>query len=131
VNSAKRPETLRRIVEDALGDQARYLTTEIQDVEQAPDDAEIDTRDGEPPSNDLADLPELKAVIQQHLAVHYEAWVKTKLPALAGRTPMEAVADPEGREKVEALLCELERGAKRMNVDPALLQRARQRLGLE
>jgi len=131
VNSAKRAETLRQIVEDALGDRARYRATEIQSLEQALDDNVEDTRHGEPASNELAELPEVKAFMQQHMAAHYEEWVSTELPALAGRTPMEAVTDPEGREKVEALLREFERGAERMNLDPALLRRARQRLGLE
>ena len=126
VNSAERAETLRRIIEDALGDQARYRATEIPDLEEELSD----TDDGEPASNDLSELPEVKAAIEQHMVAHYEEWVTTELPALGGRTPMEAVADPEGREKVEALLCEFERGAKRMNLDPTLLRRTRQRLGL-
>jgi hypothetical protein len=33
-----------------------------------------------------------------------EGWVHTKVPALGGRTPIEAVAHPDGREMVEALL---------------------------
>ncbi|HEX6960231.1 MAG TPA: hypothetical protein VF175_00075, partial [Lacipirellula sp.] len=79
----------------------------------------------------LAELPEVKARIRQHMAAHYEEWVNAELPALDGRSPSEAVADPEGREKVEALLCEFERGAERMNLHPELLQGVRKRLGLE
>jgi len=38
-----------------------------------------------------------------------EAWVHQKIPALGGSTPLQAVADPEGREIVEALLLGWER----------------------
>jgi hypothetical protein len=130
VNSANRGEMLRRIVEDALGEQARYRATEIQSLEGALDDAD-DTRGRDDASNELAELPEVKARIRQHMAAHYEEWVNAELPALDGRSPSEAVADPEGREKVEALLCEFERGAERMNLHPELLQGVRKRLGLE
>jgi len=38
-----------------------------------------------------------------------ESWVHQKIPALGGRTPIEAVRDPEGKQVVEALLLHWER----------------------
>ena len=40
-----------------------------------------------------------------------EAWVHRKVPVLGGRTPMQAVKDPDGREIIESLLVEFERCA--------------------
>lgn len=75
---------------------------------------------------------EATAAVQQLMAEHYESWVPEKIPALDGRTPLEAVRDPVGREKVLALLLEAERHARRMKpaVDEAVLRRLRERLGL-
>jgi hypothetical protein len=52
--------------------------------------------------------------------------------ALDGQTPLEAVGDPDGREKVMALVLEAERSARRMTppVNPVTLRRVRERLGL-
>lgn len=46
---------------------------------------------------------------QEFLQRQTEAWVHQKIPALGGRTPMQAVKDPDGKEIVEALLVEFER----------------------
>ena len=54
------------------------------------------------------------AAVQQLMAEHYESWVSEKIPALDGRTPLEAARDAEGREKVLALLIDAERHARRM-----------------
>jgi hypothetical protein len=47
------------------------------------------------------------------LVAHAEAWVDTRIPALGGRTPKEAVADADGREIVAGLLLEWERRNKK------------------
>jgi hypothetical protein len=59
--------------------------------------------------------PEVRRQIEAQLQKQVEGWVRTKLPALDGRTPMQAVADPDGREMVEALL----EGWERQNEIPA------------
>ena len=41
-----------------------------------------------------------------------QAWAHEKVPALGGRTPMQAVNDPDGREIVESLLVQWERHAE-------------------
>lgn len=84
-------------------------------------------------SDALAQHPEVQARVQQMMAEHFERWVTDKIPALNGQTPLEAVRDPDGREKVMALVTEAERSARRMKppVDPVTLRRVRERLGLK
>jgi hypothetical protein len=83
-------------------------------------------------SDALAQHPEVQARVQQMMAEHFERWVTEKIPALNGQTPLDAVRNPDGREKVMALVIEAERGARRMKppVDPVTLRRVRERLGL-
>jgi antitoxin Xre/MbcA/ParS-like protein len=53
--------------------------------------------------------PEVKQQLQAALQKQVEGWVHQKIPALGGRTPVEAVRDPDGKEAVEALLLQWER----------------------
>jgi Protein of unknown function (DUF2384) len=53
--------------------------------------------------------PEVQEHLKAMLAAHYEDWEKKELPALGNQTPLEAVQTPGGRERVEALLVEIER----------------------
>jgi hypothetical protein len=48
------------------------------------------------------------------------------------KTPLDAVADPAGREAVEALVRQIERDGERMKpaLHPAIARRLRERLGL-
>ena len=54
--------------------------------------------------DDLMSDPEIRRQVEAEVQKQVEGWVRTKVPALGGRTPMQAVADPDGREMVEALL---------------------------
>ena len=56
----------------------------------------------------LAD-PEARKFLQATTQKQTESWVHEKIPALGGRTPIEAVRDPDGKEAVEALLAQWER----------------------
>jgi hypothetical protein len=117
VNSAGRAQEFKAIVEERLGGEARLRADRIQSVEKmlaerkraGPEDS---IREAE--SNALAEHPEVQARVQQMMAEHFERWVTEKIPALNGQTPLEAVRDPDGREKVIALVIEAERGARRM-----------------
>jgi flavin-binding protein dodecin len=134
VNSAERAAELERIIEEALGSRARHRATEIQTVESALAAAGDNGRRRAADTTDeieLAELPEVQARIGELMAAHYEEWVTAELPALADRTPLEAVKDPDGREAVEALLAQIERGGQGMKppID-SILRRLRERLGL-
>ena len=54
--------------------------------------------------------PEVREQISEILAQHWENWINDKIPALGGKTPKQAVKSADGREAVEALLKEAERG---------------------
>jgi hypothetical protein len=48
-----------------------------------------------------------------------ENWIFQKVPALGGRTPLEAIGDPDGKEIVESLLLGWERQNETMT-DPGV-----------
>lgn len=111
VNSANRAKKIREEIEQRLGLHATHLSTTSQKPEEmlkkrdrlgktAPDEIEADE-----PAID----PELMKVFAAKMQKEVEGWVHTKIPALGGRTPLQAVADPDGREIVEALLLGWER----------------------
>jgi hypothetical protein len=131
VNSDKRAAALRRLVERALGSRARFRAAEVQSAEKL-----LATARAAPvaprPADDLAESPEVRKLLAEHMARHYDSWVRQKLPALGGRTPLAAMKDPVGREMVEALVRDIERRSEDapQPVDEAIFRRLRERLGL-
>jgi hypothetical protein len=133
VNSAERAAELKRLIEEALGSRTRHRATEIQTMESAlASGAERRRPAASADEIDLAKLPEVQARINELMAAHYEEWATAELPALGDRTPLEAVTDPDGREMVESLLAQMERGSREMKppMDEVILRRLRERLGL-
>jgi hypothetical protein len=64
-------------------------------------------------SEELAAIPEVQEAIKKHLKNHYfNEWPKTKLPALNGLTPLQAVKNKKYRSKVVALVDTIERMQK-------------------
>ncbi len=127
VNSNRRAAAFRRHVKKALPERARYRLSELDSIEHALSNAP--TREPGPPA---PVPPEVQAHIGRYLAEYYERWLEDKIPALGGRTPLDAVRDPDGREQVEVLVRSIERDGPRMNppLDPAITRRLRERLGL-
>ncbi len=113
VNSEQRAKRFREIADELLPAGSRHLSTVLESVEAALDAYRRDHREGpeEAAGDDLNHRPEVKALVAEHLQTHYRAWPNMKLPALKGKTPMQAMKTPEGREMVEALLLDLERRA--------------------
>jgi hypothetical protein len=136
VNSVERAAIVRGIIEEALGTGARYRRSESTTVEEARHKHGPGLSSGDPhgvgPSAD--DSPELRELLTALLSRHYRKWVDDPLPALAGKSPRESVQDAEGRERVRALVDELER-RKPEGVSTAGFQgivgRVRTELGLE
>lgn len=132
VNSRERAAVFKHIVETALGSRARFRVAEIEsaqrafEAEEAGDDWEVSQRQ-------LADLPEIQAAIREMMIKHYDGWLNEKLPALKGRTPLEAVKQRDGRERVEALVAQIEADGHRMEppLDDAIPRRLREKLGLQ
>jgi hypothetical protein len=136
VNSEARAEVIRKNIETALGNGVRYRASEIQSLERMLADRRTTggVRDGAASrqSDRLAEIPEVRAKISEMMAAHWEHWVDEQLPILGNRTPMEAVKDADGREIVESLVIQGERGGRSPNAptDEAVFQRLRERLGL-
>lgn len=133
VNSAERAARFRSIVEERLGEEARHEGTEVSSIEEV---MEAERSGGEQPDSsddpDLSEHPEVRKRLGEMMAAHYESWVSEKIPALGGVTPLEAVQDRAGREKVEALISQIERHGRRMEppLDEAVIRGLRQRLRL-
>ena len=110
VNSANRAKRIREEIEQRLGSQAMHVGTETESPEQMLKQAKqrkaLRGAEEEIDEDDLMRDPEVRRQIK--------GWVRTKVPALGGRTPLQAVADPDGREMVEALL----QGWERQNEMP-------------
>src|SRR5271157_72371 len=116
VNSENRAKRLRREIEKRLGVLAVHQSTRAQTLEemrknapQEAEDAELHEAEMEAMLRDPEVRKELQAVMQKQV----ESWIHQKIPALGGRTPMQAVRDPDGKEMVEALLLDWERRDER------------------
>jgi hypothetical protein len=135
VNSEARERRLRELIDELLGPEARYRATEIQSVERLMGEAQSGA--GSPVAHEAEDegaaaSPEVRAFMRDYLRRHYEEWVHERIPALGNRTPLQAVKTKSGREAVEALVRQLERDAGKMRppMEPEILKRLRNRLGL-
>jgi hypothetical protein len=121
------------ILEDRLGQAIRYKHTEIESIEDA-----MARHQSSPPAASSSeetswqDSPEVRNRIRELTAAHYESWVSEPIPALDGLTPLEAVRDRVGREKVEALITDMERHGSETasSVDEGVFTTIRERLGL-
>jgi hypothetical protein len=105
VNSANRAKRIREEIEKRLGSQATHVGTETETPEQIMKQGKARNRaEEEIDQDDLMSDPEIRRQVEAEVQKQVEGWVRTRVPALRGRTPMQAVADPDGREMVEALL---------------------------
>ncbi len=135
VNSAPRAAEFKRLVSERLGEKAHYRATEIQSMERLLAEARANspraTAQADADQAALMAQPEVQAQLRDMLTRHYEAWVDEELPALRGKTPREAVRTAPGREKVEALIRDIERMGPGMGgYDPSVADNLRKRLGI-
>jgi hypothetical protein len=132
VNSAERAKELKRLVSERMGEKARYRATEIQSMERLLSEARARPKHAE--DRDQAALmarPEVQAHLRGLMKRHYEAWMDEALPALKGQTPREAVRTKVGKEKVAALIQEIERLGRGMaGYDPSIADDLRRGLGI-
>jgi hypothetical protein len=132
VNSAARAARLRTMIERRCPD-ARHVCTEVETVEELL--ARRDQADEEPEPTDADSLvahPEVRKRMLEMMMKHYESWLHEAIPALEGLSPMEAVRERNGRERVEALIAQVDRDGRRMSppLDPSVTRMLRERLGL-
>jgi hypothetical protein len=108
VNSEERAKSFRDIADKSLPASSRYLSTLQESVAAAVEDHRRD-QEGDAPAEDINDLPEIQAMLKEHLRSYYRQWVDMDIPALGGNTPRQAMKTKDGREMVEALLRDFER----------------------
>jgi hypothetical protein len=114
VNSRKRAEKLRREIENRLRLGAIHKETLVQTSEDLLEKVKRMPPEHRQKNEDQAKLmnnPAAQAVLRDFLQKETDAWIRKKLPALGGRTPLQAVKDPDLREIVESLLLDFERHA--------------------
>ena len=135
VNSAPRAADFKQLVSERMGEKARYRVTEIQSMERLLHEARSKPRrqstQEEMDNAALMAQPEVQAQLRAMMQRHYAAWVDEKLPALQGKTPREAVRTKAGKEKVDALIRDIERmGSDTGGYDASIVAELRQTLGI-
>jgi hypothetical protein len=116
VNSDNRAHKIRKEIEKRLGMLAVLKETHAKSPEQMLEEGKrrkaTEAKLLAAETNGETVAPEARHELQKFLQEEFNAWVHMKIPALGGRTPMEAVTDPDGREIVESLLLEWERSGE-------------------
>jgi hypothetical protein len=136
VNSANRAEILRREIDACLGDDGRFKVDEIQDLDAMMDrQADRFAESTQSPEHEeLMQHPEVQAQVAEMFGRHWESWVDQEIPDLGGKTPRESVKTADGREAVEALLNDAERGRGQdsftADINRKGAQKVREMLGL-
>jgi len=114
VNSRRRSERLRREIENRLRLGVVHKETSVQTSEDLLEKAmrmpPQQRREDDAQAKLLKD-PAVLAGLRDSLQKETDAWISKKVPALGGRTPLQAVKDPDLREIVESLLLDFERHA--------------------
>ena len=112
VNSERRAARVRQEIERRLGILVVHQKTVTQTPNASPKKSKPGTAAGtsantgpEKRSPEPAFSEQMHKEFQQQV----ENWIYQKVPALRGRTPLEAVKDPDGKEIVESLLLGWER----------------------
>lgn len=106
VNSEKRANIFRAIVEERLGKKARYKTTLIEPVELGLGRKSAQTKD-----DHKSNHPEIQAKLAEINSTHWDCWIHEKVPALGNKTPIQAAKTKDGKEMLNALLTQFEREA--------------------
>lgn len=118
---------------ELLGDYVRFRADRFQTVEAFMKEQEA--KGEKQKKEEKSELPnEVKqAVMTRFLSRQYEEWIHRALPALDGKSPLEMVRLPGGKERVEQLLKEIENSEERKRREGDFYMDAnilRQRLGL-
>lgn len=115
VNSENRGKRLRSEIEKRLGSAARYESTIAQTTDEMLAKSPKRTKAQKKKDDEFVEAllrdPEAKNRLQQVIQKQTEDWVHQKISVLGGRTPLQAVHDPDGKEIVESLLLDWERRA--------------------
>ncbi|MFY0527414.1 SEC-C metal-binding domain-containing protein [Archangium gephyra] len=126
-NSVERADALRRRVEAVCQGLVRHRSREKTEPSQM-----RQGRTGQPLAARRTPSPEELEALREVKASHYAAWVDSKLPALKGKSPRQAVRTKAGRHQVDVLLKELENREAGLPVEERMdVSGLRRELGLE
>jgi hypothetical protein len=116
VNSENRAKRLRAEIEKRLGGSATHQRTTTHTLDEmlakTPNGIKAQAKKEDEFVEHLLRDSEAGSRIQEMFQKQVEDWVQQKIPALGGRTPLQAIGDPDGREIVESLLLDWERRAE-------------------
>lgn len=115
-NSVRRADDLREKIEGRLQSLVRHRVRSHKDPEAAlklgrNSDAASPIAKRAPPT------PEMIEAVRDFKRKHFESWLDTPIPALAGMTPREAATKPRKREDLVLLLKEIENRESRLPPD--------------
>jgi len=126
-NSVERLRRLQALVLD-IDPTAQLVDESTVPVEQAL--AERDEAGEEPaPVNDLPPEAETE-LLAEYMREYEKNWLDMEIPALRGRTPRDAVADPSLRDEVATLLDDIEWAQRNRDLPGMDTRRLRAALGL-
>ena len=131
VNSQRRAEQARELVERILQDKAAYQATKLQLIEPLAQKRSLEHKTkahNQEQDVNLHELPEIRAQMRQQIQAHWDSWFEQKIPALNNKTPLQAAKTKAGRELLELLFLQDELANQRLakddlkQVDIALLR---------
>lgn len=132
VNSDNRARRIKKIVDESAGKWVRLKSEQVTPVNELLDRARERTVKREPRLDPRHDET-LMAHWRDFMDKHWSNWIHDKLPALGGKTPLQAVKTKNGRELVEELLKWMEKtdaDHPDMPSQKEYIDRARKQLGL-
>jgi hypothetical protein len=119
-NSRQRLERGKSLLKRIAGDSLRHMRDEFTTQKEMK--RQIDEQPRRPQSHSHRMPVEADdKIISEALEAHYRGWPDTKLPALNGKTPRQAVKTAAGRQTVEEVLKFIENGedGKRQRGEPS------------
>lgn len=104
VNSKERSRKFKMEIKKRLPDAHKLKSTVLTPVESViKNAAPIKSND------DLMKNPEVIKKMEDMMKAHWDRWIYEKLPALNGKSPVEAMKTKKGKESLEILLNQFER----------------------
>jgi hypothetical protein len=113
-HSRERLEKGKALITGRLSGSIEHRTDVLQDPLQA-----LKHYDDAPKHTKRSGIPKEieQELCDRFMREHYDKWVNERLPALKGKTPVEAVKTPAGRKKVADLLKFIENTEERKKSD--------------
>jgi len=109
-NSQERAARFRFKLKSLFGDFLAYEKTLYREQDDIPESTREEIEAQERESAKLNARPEVQEALRKYQEHYYfKQWPKTKIPALDGRTPLQAAKTKDGRRQLKDLLDDFER----------------------